>query len=172
MLINLTDIFASEGKETRMQVDLEMAAYENRRITYQITDKTPVSLVFYNTGIGRAHMEGSVRLAMMLCCDRCLKDVKYEFDLSFTEDLRSPEAGGDTEEGREFMEDYSINLEDFMSNEILINWPTKVLCSEDCKGICRQCGQDLNEGDCGCDTFIPDPRMAVIKDIFNAGKEV
>ncbi len=42
----------------------------------------------------------------------------------------------------------------------------------DSKGICRQCGRDLNTGTCDCDTFVPDPRMAVIKDIFNGNKEV
>ena len=71
-----------------------------------------------------------------------------------------------------FMEGYHLNTEKLIGNELLINWPMKVLCKDDCKGICKQCGKDLNLGDCGCDTFIPDPRMAVINDIFNANKEV
>ena len=50
--------------------------------------------------------------------------------------------------------------------------PVKVLCRPDCKEICKKCGHNLNDGDCGCDTFVPDPRMAAIKDIFNANKEV
>lgn len=175
MLINLTDVFESEGKVTELQVDLEMTTYENQQAVYTITEKTPVSLTFTNTGKGKAHMEGSVRLIMTLFCDRCLKDVKHEFTLSFSEALASPDALNGvnvSDEAVEFMEGYHLNIEDLISNEILISWPTKVLCSENCKGICRQCGKDLNEGDCGCDTFVPDPRMAVIKDIFNANKEV
>ena len=58
-------------------------------------------------------------------------------------------------------------VEELLRNEIVINWPMKILCRPDCRGICRQCGQDLNTGTCDCDTFVPDPRMAVIKDIFN-----
>ena len=42
----------------------------------------------------------------------------------------------------------------------------KTLCREDCRGICRKCGRNLNEGDCGCDTVELDPRMAVIAEIF------
>lgn len=76
------------------------------------------------------------------------------------------------EDDQIFMEGYQLNVEDLLYSEILLNLPTKVLCREDCKGICRQCGKDLNEGECGCDTFVPDPRMAVIKDIFNEDKEV
>ncbi|MDE7017325.1 MAG: DUF177 domain-containing protein, partial [Lachnospiraceae bacterium] len=65
-----------------------------------------------------------------------------------------------------------LDVEGLLNNEIIINWPRKVLCRPDCKGICLQCGKDLNVGSCECDTFVPDPRMAVIKDIFSANKEV
>ena len=46
-------------------------------------------------------------------------------------------------------------------------WPTKILCKEDCKGICKKCGKDLNQGACGCDDFVPDVRFANLMDIFN-----
>ena len=64
-------------------------------------------------------------------------------------------------------------LDAFMESEISFNMPTKILCKPDCKGICKVCGKNLNEGDCGCDQFVPDPRMAAIKDIYDAfNKEV
>ena len=69
-------------------------------------------------------------------------------------------------------EDRQFDVETFVHNEILVNWPGKVLCREDCRGICPVCGQDRNREECGCDTFVPDPRMAVIQDIFNKNKEV
>ena len=37
---------------------------------------------------------------------------------------------------------------------------------------CSKCGANLNKGDCGCDTWVPDPRMAAIQDIFKQFKEV
>ena len=48
----------------------------------------------------------------------------------------------------------------------------KVLCSEDCKGICNVCGQNLNEGTCDCEDTGLDPRMSVIRDVFKNFKEV
>ena len=48
-------------------------------------------------------------------------------------------------------------------NEILVDLPTKVLCSEDCKGICRVCGHNLNEGTCDCEDTGLDPRMSVVR---------
>ena len=87
--------------------------------------------------------------------------------------ISAPEKDDEEHENSEFMEGYSFNIESLVSNEVLMNWPMKVLCSNDCKGICMKCGKDLNSGMCECDTFVPDPRMAMIKDIFNANnKEV
>ena len=70
------------------------------------------------------------------------------------------------------MEGYSIDTELLLHDEITVNWPVKILCREDCKGLCPVCGHDLNEGDCGCDTFVPDPRMAAIFDKLESTKEV
>ena len=67
---------------------------------------------------------------------------------------------------------YHLNVDELIKNELLLNWPLKVLCREDCRGICKTCGRNLNDGGCGCDDFVPDPRMAAIKDLFNANKEV
>ena len=50
--------------------------------------------------------------------------------------------------------------------EILPSLPEKVLCREDCKGLCPMCGKNLNEGACGCRQEPSDPRMAQIQDIF------
>ena len=56
--------------------------------------------------------------------------------------------------------------------EVLMSWPLKVLCRDDCKGICSQCGKNLNDGPCGCAEEPKDPRMAAISDIFSKFKEV
>ena len=56
--------------------------------------------------------------------------------------------------------------------EVLMNWPQKVLCSENCAGLCPVCGKNLNEGSCGCDEGPKDPRMAAVSDIFRKFKEV
>ena len=59
-----------------------------------------------------------------------------------------------------------------ITDEILMRWPIRVLCREDCKGICSQCGANLNYTQCGCEKEATDPRMAAIKDIFSKFKEV
>ena len=107
-------------------------------------------------------------------CDRCLTEVPTAMKLKFDRIVYSPEAEVSEEEDTEqsFMDGWQLDVEAFVYDEILVNWPAKILCKEDCKGICPVCGQNRNLKECGCDTFVPDPRMAAIQDIFNANKEV
>ena len=71
-----------------------------------------------------------------------------------------------------FIDGYYLDVDKMLYNEILVGWPTKVLCSEDCKGICSVCGQNLNEGICDCEDTGLDPRMSVVRDLFKNFKEV
>jgi uncharacterized protein len=43
----------------------------------------------------------------------------------------------------------------------------RLLCSEDCKGLCQKCGADLNHGKCNCPEHEPDPRWAALKKLFD-----
>ena len=71
-----------------------------------------------------------------------------------------------------FIIGYNLDVDTLINDEILIGFPMKLLCSEDCKGLCKNCGTNLNEKSCDCDTTVYDPRMSVIRDIFNNFKEV
>lgn len=174
MLVNLSDVFTSEGSVVETTVPLEMTSFNSRLGDFLITEKNPVAFTFTNIDNNKVRVEGSVRLTFATSCDRCLTEVPATLALQFDRIVTSPEAVTEDEEEDEpeFMEGYQLNVETFVYNEVLVNWPVKILCKDDCKGVCPKCGQNLNLGECGCDTFVPDPRMAVINDIFNANKEV
>lgn len=174
MLINLTDVFSVEGKDREESFDFEPHEVSYMGNTYQVLEKSPVRVRCSNIGVGKALVQGEADLVLSIPCDRCLKDVKVPVSIKFEEEVFSPDGMQQSEEDEEqsFMLGYELDMEALLNSEILVNMPVKVLCKPDCKGICKQCGHDLNEGDCGCDTFVPDPRMAAIKDIFNANKEV
>lgn len=174
MLVNLSDVLTSEGKQTSMEVPLEMTSFERGRESFEILEKSPVAFTFTNIEPEKARVEGNVKLTFRTSCDRCLTEVPTILNLTFERIAVSPEAAAEEEDADDlsFMEGYQLNVETFVYNEIIGNWPAKILCKEDCRGLCPVCGQNRNERDCGCDTFVPDPRMAVIQDIFNANKEV
>jgi uncharacterized protein len=174
MFVNLTDVLINEGKEVSMQIETELTQVSIGGESFRVISKTPIRFTFTNIGKGRARIEGAGEISFAMKCDRCLKPVEEKLNLSFSREVFAPDAVSETSDAddQQFMDGYQLNVDDLLTNEIVINWPMKVLCKPDCKGICRQCGKDLNTGTCGCDTFVPDPRMAVIKDIFDASKEV
>ena len=173
MKVNLTDVFLNEGKILALEVPYEKEVFESQVGSFTIKEKTPVKLKISNIGQSKALVEGQISLTMAMNCARCLKDVDYTFDLELSEEVVSPDnASFQEDDDMNFMDGYHLDVEVLVDNEILLNWPMKILCKESCKGICKMCGKNLNDGDCGCDDFVPDPRMAAIKDIFNANKEV
>lgn len=174
MLVNLTDVFTSEGKTVTKEFPCDMTQVVYEKTAYPVKECSVISLRLTNIAAKKALAELSVKLTAVLACDRCLGEVEHVFDLQIVREVAAPEQASpdELEEQEAFMEGYELNIDGLINNEIMTSWPMKVLCRPDCKGLCPVCGKDLNTGACGCDTFVPDPRMAAIMDVFNANKEV
>lgn len=176
MLINLTDVLTSEDRVMEMQVETGITELAGSTGSIPVAEKTPLTLTIANLEKNKASLRGRMELSLIMNCDRCLKPVRQRIALDFTGTVYGPDAqrsGAETdEEELDFMEGYQLDADGLIRNECFLNLPMKVLCRPDCRGICAKCGKDLNTGECGCDTFVPDPRMAGIKDIFEANKEV
>lgn len=175
MLVNLTEILTSDGKVVKASYPIDMTMFIYNGEEYSIVDKSAMQITFTNTGKQKLVMEGSTAVTLAMFCDRCLKPVEVPVKIFFAHEINSNSHISDTEEAEEysFLQEYTLDTEELLRYELVVNMPMKVLCEEDCQGICLQCGNDLNEKSCGCDPFVPDPRMAAIKDIFNANnKEV
>ena len=62
--------------------------------------------------------------------------------------------------------DDQLDLDQLLTEDILLDVPSKFLCSPGCKGLCPTCGKNLNQGPCGCERDTVDPRLAVLKDLL------
>ena len=174
MFVNLTDMLTNEDRVVSMQAETEITEVSVGGEKYPVLASSPVSFVFTNIGKGRARIEGKADFVFSAGCDRCLKPVEESREICFTREVWAPDMAAEPSvyEEQPFMEGFQLNVEDLLISEIVTSWPMKILCKPDCKGICPICGRDLNTGTCDCETFVPDPRMAAIKDIFEADKEV
>ena len=74
---------------------------------------------------------------------------------------------GDNTDEYILVEGYMLNLSELVESDILLELPTKMLCKEECKGLCQNCGKDLNEGSCNCKTQFVNPKFAALKDLFS-----
>ena len=77
-----------------------------------------------------------------------------------------------SDEEYSFMDGTCLDTDVLIRNELLVNWPIRVLCREDCKGLCSICGANLTLDRVFCDREVLDPRMAAFQDIFSKFKEV
>ncbi len=102
-------------------------------------------------------------------CARCLKPllkpVEFDFDsvVKVTDDVHELL----DEDAVVIDSSNRLDLQELVEGLVIMNLPMKVLCSDDCKGLCPQCGKDLNEGECGCNKKEVDPRFAKLKELLD-----
>ena len=177
MILNLSDVLSEQHKAIRESVPIEMTSFKSEMGTYNITDTTPLELSVEYAGERKLWIRGKGEITAVAPCDRCLEPVATVFDLNISRITKgnvTDESEVESEDLDEanYIDGYTLDVDQLVGSEILIGWPTKILCSEDCKGICNVCGQNLNQGTCNCEDTSLDPRMSVIRDVFKNFKEV
>ncbi|NLL73358.1 MAG: DUF177 domain-containing protein [Clostridiales bacterium] len=175
MLISLSEIMNTKNKVEHILAPIEMENFVFEGNSYTFARKDPVNLIITNLGNRKVLIEGSVKLSLILFCDRCLKDLEYPMDITIDKEidfkLTEAERAKNLDEAN-YITGYNLDVDILIKDEIILGFPMRLLCNEDCKGICMTCGIDQNEETCDCDKTVLDPRMSVIRDIFNNFKEV
>lgn len=165
--MNLSQIFNCEQKKEEGEFPFPLKCFRGE----EIISASPLFLSVENIGKGKAEIKGYGELTFRLSCDRCLKPVEYRLPMEFCREVYAPDyADEEAREEQLFMDEYELSLKLLVEEELNLSWPSKILCSKECKGICRKCGQNLNEGSCDCDDFVPDIRFANLMDIFEGKK--
>ena len=169
MQINLTDVLSCEEKVVKRTVETELTSFDISLGSFPLTEKQPLELRIANMGDNKLEISGTASYETQIPCDRCLEEVKTSIELDFSKEVDmnlSAEGRIEDLDETDFIIGYNLDVDKLIYSEILVNWPMKTLCKEDCKGICKKCGTNLNHGTCDCDTVELDPRMAVIAEIF------
>ena len=99
-------------------------------------------------------------------CSRCLKEFDYPFKVTVKKIVRREE-DEDLEDIIYVDSDMHIDIDEEIRTLIYFEFPAKPLCRNDCKGLCPVCGCDLNTTNCSCDIRTTDPRLAVLKNLFD-----
>jgi uncharacterized protein len=122
-----------------------------------------------------AFASGTFKGHVTIACSRCVSEVQLEIDerlrVTFLPPAEMPKDDDESEEGAEVTEGdldvfafdgETIDLEPLFREQFVLAVPFAPVCREDCKGLCPQCGIDLNSGTCSCEQPI-DPRLAALK---------
>jgi DUF177 domain-containing protein len=123
----------------------------------------------------RVKVKGTVVAQLQVECDRCLRPVELPVDSRFkleyisVEDYKRQQGVELTEEDLDItvFDGEIIDIDELVTEELLLAVPAHVLCKDSCKGICPVCGADRNLAECGCETREVDPRWTGLKELVN-----
>lgn len=164
MWLDLRDIIEIPGGEAGFDTALEperLAFPELVRFT-----RAPRAHGRVVNTAGVLTLRGELTAGMLCRCDRC----GSEFELDKTLELNVPLSAHIDDEGDDAevfpLDGDGIELGDVLSAVFILDTDSKLLCSPDCKGLCPDCGKNLNEGPCSC-TKPTDPRLAVLGQLLD-----
>lgn len=173
MKIDISSVLESSGNTFEYRETWEPEELDLENELYELNKPLSVSLFFYNSG-GVVEVDGSYGGVVNYHCTRCLTPLTEQLDGSIsarfyppdkeiTKQMRS-EADGELYLGN-YEPDETIEIAPVVRENIVLDRPMQILCDPDCEGLCPECGQNLNETDCGHEQETVDPRMAKLQDI-------
>ena len=164
MLLGLSKIIDCPGASVAFStsVDLSDLCYG---VTYPVTEPVLADGTVRNTA-GVLMMTGDIRTTIHGTCDRCANDFDRDIHFPIEVVLVTEMANEENEDEWVFpLEGDSADLDDIVRTVFVLNLDSKLLCKEDCKGMCHRCGKNLNDSPCNCQKEL-DPRFAALKQLL------
>ena len=168
MIIELASVGKTPKKVanvfTRDEIDLEGEAILTGEVLFE------GSIHSDDRGV---HLTGSIKCELGVDCVRCLEPVITAFDFEFEDLFVDESLEGTVDEaevtGDALIEslvcDGAIDISEVVREQLLLELPEQVFCSEDCKGLCPKCGVNRNLIDCSCENKEIDPRWAALQNL-------
>lgn len=170
MVLNMGPIL--RGETNRMEISYQLSPQPLDDVVFP--EAATVSGVLTDDA-GYMRLQLRATLPYRGQCARCLSPVEGVFTLDFERTVAAE--GSISEEQLEenldtyvMVRDGKLDVDAPLAEELLISFPMRLLCHEDCPGLCPKCGKRLAEGDCGCPKKEIDPRWAVLKKLLDNGE--
>ena len=156
--LDLRELIATPGGKESFAFTLDPTDLDFDGVLKYLTPITVTGLVENHAGL--LELRAGIRADMLCQCARCLKEFQKPLELDVKVYLAQELEDQDSVDFY-LIEDGSVDLEEIMRDALIFNFEPRLLCREDCKGLCPKCGKDLNEGPCGC-AEDPDPRWLAL----------
>ena len=164
MFLDLKPLFAGSREFLSVDFEMDLSEFEFLGVKPFLSPVAISGKIVSRAGIVQSDLNCKVEYVGV--CDRCLKETVKNYTVAIN---RVIVVSLENEENDDIavVPDMQLDLDDFCYPDIVMSLPTKLLCKEDCKGLCSVCGKNLNEGDCGCTTKEIDPRLAALAELLN-----
>lgn len=170
MVIDMTPMLRGEVKV--IDFDYMLIPEDVSGVTF--TDNAHVVGRITDDG-GYMQLKASAKIPYETQCARCLDKVSGVFSVDFdrlvaAEGTLSEEQILENVDKYVVISDKKLDIDSELADELIMVFPMRFLCSEDCPGLCPKCGKKLSEGPCGCETHERDPRWDVLANYFDKNK--
>ena len=156
--LDLNELIASPGSKKEFSFVLPVDDLTFDGVLAYLTPVTVEGAVENHAGLLELH---AVISAELLCqCARCLKEFPMPYRCEAAAYL-ADELEDEDSEDYYLLTDGVADLEEIARDALIFNFEPRVLCKEDCKGLCEKCGKDLNDGPCDCKEDL-DPRWLAL----------
>ena len=164
MLLGLSKIIDCPGASVSFSTSIDLSDLRFGDC-YPVSEPVMASGTVRNTA-GVLVMTGSIHTTIHGVCDRCAADFDQEMETPIDVVLVTELSNEENEDEWVFpLEGDSADLEDIVRTVFVLNLDSKLLCREDCAGLCCRCGKNLNDGPCNCQKEC-DPRFAALKQLL------
>ncbi len=174
MKIDLSEFLEKEDQTIEKEVTIDINKVTVGGTDHDRDSKESVTLTFFNDDGKRLYVSGSTKLGFKASCDRCLLDVSVEIPVKISQEILITDEvfSMENDEGLDYItDDHYLDTDGMIMAEVHLGWPSKILCKDDCLGLCPVCGANRNLVTCECDTEVRDPRMMQFLDAFNESKK-
>lgn len=163
MLLDLKKVFLDEKESVNVNYNLDLHDFDFNGIQPFETPVEVTARVENKSGV--VCIAINAEFDYTAPCDRCGEETIAKFGYSFEHTLVQSLSG---ENDGDYIEipDLQLDLDELITSDIVLSLPSKYLCSEECKGLCPKCGQNLNKDVCKCDLRQVDPRLEALKDLL------
>ncbi|MCH5202840.1 MAG: DUF177 domain-containing protein [Oscillospiraceae bacterium] len=163
MILELKNVFLNEGSKKNFEYSFSMSDIDING-DYPFVSPVMVKGEAQNRA-GLVDISFDVSFTYKRPCDRCFVDATRSLNYRFAHRLVSSLAGGENDDYIE-VPDYTLDIDELVASDIILDLPVKFLCKDDCKGICYKCGKNLNHGECDCSYEEIDPRLEALKELL------
>lgn len=143
-----------------LEIDLSDVALEEN---YPL-EKLQGQLVLTRTSQG-IWVDGTLNGMTATECARCLESFALPLKIKLQELFYYPASNAPSLSDYVVTDDGVMNLTHPLREQLVLNVPIRPLCKPDCRGLCSECGENLNLGDCGCDKETIDPRLESLRQL-------
>lgn len=164
MLLGLSKIIDCPGESVPFSVSCDLSDLRFGT-SFPVSEPVLAQGTIRNTA-GVLMMTGTISTCLHGVCDRCAADFTRDVEIPIDVILVTELSDEENEDEWVFpLEGDNADLDEIVRTVFVLNMESKMLCREDCKGLCCRCGQNLNEGPCRCQKEL-DPRLAALKQLL------